>query len=87
MPRIACFQVSGVDLRFHSHDHRPAHFHAKATGQWEIRVFFLREPPVYEIVWQVSRIPSPRLREILEGAAEHRATLLEEWSAGVLPDE
>lgn len=87
MPRVDCFSVPGVDLRFHSHDHRPAHFHAKVPGEWEIRVYFLREPTAFEVVWHVQRIPASRLRPVLEGAAEHRAALFREWSEGVLPDE
>lgn len=86
MPRVVCLDVSGCDLRFHSHDHRPAHFHASVPGEWEIRVFFLDEPPTYSEEWVVTRVPAPKLREILEGAATHRAELLEEWSAGTLPD-
>lgn len=85
MPRVACFEVSGCDLRFHSHDHRPAHFHASVSGEWEIRVYFLHEPPTYEEVWVVTRVPASKLREILNAASAHRGELLEEWSAGVLP--
>lgn len=86
MPRIDCFQVSGVDLRFHSHDHGPAHFHAKVAGEWEIRVYFLREPPGYEEAWVVTRIPAGTLRTILRNAARHRAELLEAWTAAVGAD-
>lgn len=86
MPRVECFEVPGLDLRFHSHDHRPAHFHARSAGEWEIRVYFLREPPVYEAVFVVTRISASELRAVLEGAAAHRGELLEEWSEGVAPD-
>lgn len=87
MPRARSVKVPGCELRFHSHDHRPAHFHARVPGEWEIRVFFLREPPEFQEVWVVTRIPAGTLRAILEGAAEHRAELLGEWSERVLPDE
>lgn len=86
MPRVTCFEVPGVELRFHSHDHRPAHFHARRVGEWEIRVYFLHEPPVYEEVFVVTRISAPDLRAVLNGAAAHRAELLEQWSEGVAPD-
>lgn len=86
MPRVACFDVSGCDLRFHSHDHAPAHFHASVPGEWEVRVFFLHEPPGYQKVWVVTRVPASTLREILEKAAEHRAELLREWSENVVPN-
>ena len=86
MPRVECFEVQGLDLRFHSHDHRPAHFHARKPGEWEIRVFFLREPPAYDEEFVLTRIPAATLRTVLEGAAEHRAALLREWSRGVAPD-
>lgn len=86
MPRVECFETAGVDVRFHSHDHRPAHFHARVPGEWEIRVFFLREPPEYEVDWIVTRIPASALRAVLDGAAEHRIPLLEEWSERVAPD-
>lgn len=87
MPRVACFEVEGVELLFHSHDHRPAHFHARRPGDWEIRVYFLREPPVYEEVFVMTRISASDLRAVLDGAGAHRAELLEEWSRGVAPDE
>lgn len=61
------------------------HFHASAPGEWEIRVYFLSEPVSYEESWVVTRVPASKLREILEGAAAHRASLLQEWSEKVLP--
>lgn len=79
--------MPGCELRFYSHDHRPAHFHARVPDEFEIRVFFLYEPPRYEEVWVATRIPAPSLRAILDGAAEHRAELLGEWSEQVNPHE
>lgn len=87
MPRVVCFDVPGCDLRFYSDDHRPAHFHARVPGEFEIRVFFLREPPEYQEVWVVTRIPSGVLRTILDEAAVHRVELFEEWSEKVAPGE
>ena len=40
MGRVACIQISGLDLWFSSSDHEPPHFHVRKTGTWEIRVFF-----------------------------------------------
>lgn len=86
MPRVASFELPGIELRFHSHDHRPAHLHAKVPGEWEIRVYFLHEPPTYDVAWVATRIPADRLRAVLTIAAEHRSELLEEWSEAVAPD-
>lgn len=84
MPRLEAFEVPGCRCWFHSNDHRPAHFHAGVSGEWEIRVFFLHDPCSYEIVFNVKKISGSILRDVLEAAREHRTALLEEWSAKVL---
>ena len=42
MPRVASFDLPGIDCRFYSNDHEPPHFHAKRKDEWEYRVFFLQ---------------------------------------------
>jgi uncharacterized protein DUF4160 len=83
LSKIDCFQVDGCVCWFWSHDHLEPHFHAKATGEWEIRVFFGEEPPVYEIVFEAKKIPRKKLYEILRLASEHREALFVEWSQKV----
>ncbi len=79
MGLLQAFQFPGCRLWFHTGDHGPPHFHAGAVDAWEIRVFFLQEPPEYEVKFQLKRIPARTVREILELAAAHRAELFEEW--------
>ena len=83
MGRVDCFRIDGCRCWFFSHDHLEPHFHAKAPGQWEVRVFFLEEPPRIEIKLALSRIPAARARQLVEAARAHRAALLEEWSRKV----
>ncbi len=42
-------------------------------------MFFLQEPPEYEVKFKVKHISARIVREILELAAAHRAGLFEEW--------
>lgn len=42
-------------------------------------MFFLLEPVVYDVKYEVRRIPRVVLRALLEGAREHRAELFREW--------
>lgn len=79
MGRLEAFGVPGCRCWFYSGDHSPPHFHAAAPGEWEVRVFFLLEPVVYDVKYEVRRIPRVVLRALLEGAREHRAELFREW--------
>lgn len=83
MPNVECFQIAGCRCWFYSDDHRPAHFHASSPGEWEVRVYFLLEPPQMEVVLEVKRLPSRIRRGLLGLAKEHRAELLKEWSEEV----
>lgn len=83
MGRVECFRLDGCRCWFFSRDHLDPHFHAKAPGQWEVRIFFLREPPEVEVKFQVARIPAAKMRQLEEAAREHRAALLEEWTRKV----
>ena len=79
MGKLQAFQLPGCRLWFHTGDHGPAHFHARALDAWEIRVYFLQEPLEYEVKFQLKRVPARTVREILELATAHRAELFEEW--------
>lgn len=83
MGQVDCFRIEGCRCWFFSHDHLDPHFHAKATGQWEVRVFFLEEPPQLEVKFALSRISSARERQLRDLARIHRAALLEEWTRKV----
>ncbi len=58
MPNVESFQITGCRCWFYSDDHSPAHFHASSPGEWEVRVYFLLEPPQMEVVLDVKRVPS-----------------------------
>ena len=83
MPTVESFQIAGCRCWFYSDDHRPAHFHASAPGGWEVRVYFLLEPPEIEVVLEVKRLPGRIRRGLLSLAKQHRAELLKEWSEKV----
>lgn len=79
MGLLQAFQLPGCRLWFHTGDHGPPHFHAGAVDAWEIRVFFLEEPPAHEVKFQLKRVPARTVREIRELATAHRTELFEEW--------
>lgn len=79
MGRVQAFQLPGCRLWFHTGDHGPPHFHAGAVDAWEIRVFFFREPPEFDVSFELRHVPRKTVREILRLAAAHRAELFEEW--------
>jgi Domain of unknown function (DUF4160) len=81
--RVDCLDWPGCVCWFWSEDHREAHFHVKSPGSWEIRVFFGEEPPRWDVVWQVGRIPGKRLKAFLATVSENRLKLLEEWDRKV----
>ena len=39
MVKVDAFTISGIELFFHSSDHKPEHFHARFRAKWEIRVY------------------------------------------------
>ncbi|MXW19055.1 MAG: DUF4160 domain-containing protein [Gemmatimonadetes bacterium] len=79
MGLLEAFQLPGCRLWFHTGDHGPPHFHAGAVDAWEIRVYFLQDPPDYDESFAVRHVPMKMVREILRLAAAHRAALLDEW--------
>ena len=42
MGKVGCITLAGLSLWFNSNDHLPPHFHVNKTGEWEIRIYFLR---------------------------------------------
>lgn len=87
MPRVASFELPGIDCRFYSNDHEPPHFHAIRKGKWEYRVFFVQQPDqMLELKW--GNHASNRDRKALcDAAEEHRGELLGEWEEKVQSDE
>jgi hypothetical protein len=87
MGRVESLRIQGVECWFNSQDHRPAHFHARRRGEWEVRVFFLlREEEMLEHV--TKRFIGSRHRALLcKAAREKRAELLIEWERKVKYDE
>lgn len=83
MPLVQAFEISGCRCWFYSDDHRPAHFHASSPGEWEVRVYFLLDPPELEQIFSVKRVPGAIRRRLLQAAATHRDQLLLEWSEKV----
>jgi hypothetical protein len=87
--KLGSFDIPGLLMWFNSSDHLPFHFHAKKTGKWELRVFFLECSQghlAYETRWSKpkGRGPSARdLRLILDQVLKHREELLKEWESKV----
>ena len=81
MPRVECISVPGLRAWFITGDHIPWHFHLEKRGEWEVKMFFMRERnEMIEIVWG----PGPRgklKREITQAAEQNRDELLNEWES------
>ena len=46
---------------------------------WGIRVYFLQQPPEYDVRFEVKHVPTRTVKAVLQLAAAHRAELFEEW--------
>jgi hypothetical protein len=80
MATVRAFQMAGLKLWFWSNDHEPPHFHAKRSGEWEVKVHFLWEPSeMIEVVWADKKPSSKVLKSLTALAEEHRAELLAQW--------
>lgn len=79
MALLQAFQLPGCRLWFHTGDHGPPHFHAGVSDAWEIRVYFLQEPPEHEVKFEVKHVSARMVRAILELSVAYRAELFEEW--------
>lgn len=83
---VGAIALAGFDLWFNSDDHMPVHFHAEKPGEWEVRVFFLRDrSEMFETKWTLrpGRPSRGELRELARLAERHRAALLVEWQQKV----
>jgi hypothetical protein len=84
--KVASFAVGGLDLWFNSDDHLPPHLHAEKPGEWEVRVYFLRDrADMFETKW-TTRAGKPSggdLRELRQLVEDHRPNLLAEWEQKV----
>jgi hypothetical protein len=80
--KVTSFSLAGLDLWFNSDDHLPPHFHAEKPGEWEVRVYFLRErADMFEAKW-TARAGKPSrgdLRALGTLAEANRAVVLVEW--------
>ena len=84
MSKVKAFGISGVLLWFPSNDHNPPHFHAKRSGEWEYRIFFLLNGEVmFEEKWTKSKkgMTKHDKQEIETMVNGHRAALLLEWES------
>lgn len=83
MPKVDCFEISGLTCWFWSHDHEPPHFHAKRDGEWEVKVHFtLADEEMIKFEW--GKAPGSKLlKQLKRTVARHRADLLAEWEAKV----
>jgi Domain of unknown function (DUF4160) len=80
--RVASLTLAGLDLWFNSDDHLPPHFHAEKPGEWEVRVYFLRDASsMFEAKWSKSdgRPSKGDLRMLAKAVVGSRAELLGEW--------
>jgi hypothetical protein len=84
--RVTSFALAGLELWFNSDDHMPPHFHAERPGEWEVRVYFLRDrADMCETRWTTRRgRPSQGDLSRLAGLAEaNRVALATEWELKV----
>lgn len=85
MGRVTCIRIEGLSLWFNSNDHLPPHVHVNRSGEWEIRIYFLRcteRRLDFDIKWGPG--PSAKLqRELLNAVLKNRVALLLEWEQKV----
>ena len=80
MVEIHAFKIAGLKIWFWSNDHEPPHFHAKKSGEWEVKVHFLLPvEEMLELEWSVKTPHSKTLKELCRLAEVHRASLLRQW--------
>ena len=87
-PIVDCINNPKYIYRFYSNDHEPPHVHVKRTGEWEIRVKFLK--CTEDFLDYNFAIPSNRKvskhpllskveKEILKDILPAKEKLYEEW--------
>ena len=86
--RVDCIAVPGVELFFNSLDHLPPHFHALRPGEWEVRVYFLKErAQMLDLKWRQQGMTGATRRALTKLAEEHREDLLQEFDEKVNTDD
>ena len=86
MGKVTSFALAGLELWFNSDDHMPPHFHAEKPGEWEVRVYFLRDrADMCETKWTTrpGRPSRAEVRELATLAEANRAELFTEWEQKV----
>jgi hypothetical protein len=84
MGKLSSFSIEGMQCWFNSQDHKPPHFHAKKSGQWEYRIFFMKKAAeMLEVKWQKTRISRQDRTTLCDEASECRPELLKEWEEKV----
>lgn len=80
MATVEAFEIEGLKIWFWSNDHEPPHFHAKRSGEWEVKVsFLLPAEEMIELVWAEKKPTGKALKRLTVLAEEHRAALLAQW--------
>lgn len=81
MATVEAFQIVGLKTWFWSNDHEPPHFHAKRSGEWEVKVsFMLAQSEMIEAEsWSKKTPPKKVLIELTSRAEKHRVALLKQW--------
>ena len=89
MGRVECFTITGVECWFWSQDHRPPHFHAKRSGQWHLKVWFMKQEGqmLEEADGPKGRVSANDRRLLEKRAVDYRAELLKEWERKVKYDD
>ncbi len=73
--------IAGVKLWFWSADHEPPHFHAKKSGEWEVKVWFLLAPKqMIEVARSGKKPTANTIKKLCELTEQHRVELLDQWS-------
>jgi len=87
MGKVDCFYIEGIDCWFYSQEHEPVHFHAKKSGEWEVKVNFLEQKErMIEWVGGSGRMSRAQRKLLCETAEQYREILLKEWEKKVLCD-
>lgn len=86
MGRVEAFEVPGCRCWMYTGDHDAPHFHASSPDDWEVRIYFLEDPVMHDVIFKVRHLPARTLRELLHLAEDHRAELFEQWSRSVADD-
>jgi len=82
MATVTAFEIVGLKIWFWSNDHEPPHFHAKRSGEWEVKIKFMLDPSeMVEVKWSKKTPPKSVLNKLTSMAKAHRVELLEQWQA------